>query len=211
VTLKDACTFKGTRRHSRKFCSMNSAQFGSALKEIVAMAKAKHASKRKRRSKAVPVLGAAGLLSLAGGSSSAQTIGHAIDLPTRGADASHQLMLSDEEVSDVSLATFYVFDKENTASGRPGLQLTRGGCGGCGGRGCGCGGCGGRGCGCLRGCGGCGGCAALGLGIGLGLLGLAIGGCGGCGGYYYGGCGGGYYYGGCGGGYYYGGCGGGCY
>jgi hypothetical protein len=132
------------------------------------------------------------LLSLAGGSSSAQTIGHAIDLPTRGGDASHQLMLSDEEVSDVSLATFYVFDKENTASGRPGLQLTRGGCGGCGGRGCGCGGCGGRGCGCLRGCGGCGGCAALGLGIGLGLLGLAIGGCGGCGGYYYyGGCGGG--------------------
>ena len=150
-------------------------------------------------------LRAAGLLSLAGGNASGQTIGHAIDLPTRGADASHQLMLSDEEVSDVSLATFYFFDKENTALGRPGLQLVRGGCGGCGGRGCGCGGCGGRGCGCFRGCGGC---AALGIGIGLGLglLGLGLGGCGGC--YYYGGCGC-YYYGGCGG-YYYGGCGG-CY
>jgi hypothetical protein len=173
------------------------------------MTHAKQASKRKRRSKAVRVLGAAGLLSLAGGSSSAQTIGHAIDPPTRGADASHQLTLSDEEVSDVSLATFYVFDKENTALGRPGLQLVRGGGCGCGGRGCG--GCGGRGCGCFRGCGGCG-CAALGLGIGLGLLGLGLGGCGGCGGgYYYGGCGGGYYYGGCGGGGYYGGCGGGGY
>jgi hypothetical protein len=174
------------------------------------MAQAKQPSKRKRRTKAVPILGAAGLLSLVGSSASAQTIGHAIDLPTRGTDASHRLMLIDEEISDVSLATFYVFDKENTALGRPGLELIRGGgcgggCGGCGGRGCG-----GGGCGCLRGCGGCGGCAALGLGIGLGLLGLGLGGCGGCGGYYYGGCGGGYYYGGCGGGYY-GGCGGGYY
>jgi hypothetical protein len=43
------------------------------------MTHAKQASKRKRRSKAVRVLGAAGLLSLAGGSSSAQTIGHPID------------------------------------------------------------------------------------------------------------------------------------
>jgi hypothetical protein len=167
------------------------------------MTQAKQASKRKRRSKTVQVLGAAGLLSLAGGSAATQAA-PAADIPARHIEPSHEFTLSEEEVSDVSLATFYVFDKERAL--RPGVQLVRGGgCGGggCGCRGCGGGGCGGRGCGCLRGCGGCGGCAALGLG--LGLLGLALGGCGG--GYYYGGCGGGYYYGGGGGGYY-GGCGG---
>jgi hypothetical protein len=131
------------------------------------MLHAKQASKRKRRSKAVPALGAAGLLSLAGGAS-AQTIGAAADIPTRHVEPSHELTLSEEEVSDVSLATFYVFDKENGALSSPGVQLVRGGCGGCGGRGCGgcggrgCGGCGGRGCGCVRGCGGCGGCGCAG-------------------------------------------------
>ena len=138
------------------------------------MLHAKQASKRKRRSKAVPVLGAAGLLSLAGGVST-QAAGPAADIPARHIEPSHELTLSEEEVSDVSLATFYVFDKETAVS--PGLQLVRGGCGGCGGRGCGgcggrgcggrgCGGCGGRGCGCLRGCGGCGGCGAGGCGGG---------------------------------------------
>jgi hypothetical protein len=160
------------------------------LKETFAMSHAKQASKRKRRSKTVPVLGAAGLLSLAGGAS-AQMIGHPVELPTRGADTSHELMLSDEEVSDVSLATFYVFNKEN--AGRPGLRLVRGGCGGggCGG-GCGgrCGGCGGGGCGggCGGRCGGCGvGCRGCG---GFGGCGCIIGcvGCGGCGGWWTGGC-----------------------
>ncbi|MFZ1173792.1 MAG: hypothetical protein WAO01_21635, partial [Bradyrhizobium sp.] len=62
---------------------------------------------------------------------------------------------------DVSLATFYVFDKESTAAAKDGnVQLARGcGCRGCGGcRGCrGCRGCG-RGCGC--GVGWVGGCCA---------------------------------------------------
>ncbi|MGC1350693.1 MAG: hypothetical protein WA858_13065, partial [Xanthobacteraceae bacterium] len=102
------------------------------------MLHAKQASKRKRRSKAVPVLGAAGLLSLAGGAVSTQAAGPAADIPARHIEPSHELTLSEEEVSDVSLATFYVFDKETTVS--PGVQLVRGG-------GCGCGGCGGRGCG----------------------------------------------------------------
>src|SRR5580658_9440285 len=100
------------------------------------MLHAKQASKRKRRSKAVPVLGAAGLLSLAGGGVSTLAAGPAADIPARHIEPSHELTLSEEEVSDVSLATFYVFDKENAAS--PGLQLVRGGCGGCG---HGCGGC----------------------------------------------------------------------
>jgi len=71
----------------------------------------------------------------------AQAAGPAANLPTRTIEPSHELTLSEEEVFDVSLATFYVFDRENT----PGFQLVRGGCGGCG---HGCGGCG-------HGCGGC--------------------------------------------------------
>jgi hypothetical protein len=72
--------------------------------------------------------------------------------------------LAEEEISDVTLATFHLYDKENAGVNRsPLLQLTRCGCGRCGGRGCRCGGrgcrCGGRGCRCRGGCGcGCGGC-----------------------------------------------------
>jgi hypothetical protein len=133
------------------------------------MLRAKQAAKRKRRSKAVPLLGAAGLFSLASGVSAQAA--PAANMPMPAIEPSHEMLLGDEEVTDVSLATFYVFDKENTTLTRPGLQLVRGGCGGggCGGRGCGCGGgggcrCGGGGCrcgggcGCFVGCGGCGGC-----------------------------------------------------
>jgi hypothetical protein len=153
------------------------------------MSHAKHASKRKRRSKSLPVLGAAGLsLSLAGGASA--TGGLAEDAPTtRNTAMNHEIILSEEEIFDVSLATFYVFDKENKPElGQP-LRLAAGRCGGCGCGGRGCGGCGGRGCG---GCAGARGCAGFG-------------GCGGCRGCRGGGCGCGW--GGCGGG----GCGwGGC-
>jgi hypothetical protein len=122
------------------------------------MPRAKQASKRKHRTRAVPVLGAAGLLSLTGGASAA-TGGPAVDMPTTPNSApGHEITLGEEEISDVSLATFYVFDKENAGTPRLGEQVAWGcrGCGGC--RGCrGCGGCrcGWRGCG---GCGGCGGC-----------------------------------------------------
>jgi len=124
------------------------------------MSHAKQASKQKKsRACAVPLLGAAGLsLSLASGAPAA-TVG----------PAAHEITLGEEEISDVSLATFYVFDKENAGTSRPDLLLVRGGhgCGhGCGHHGCGHG-CG-RGC---RGCRGCGGCG-----------GGWWGGCGGCGG-----------------------------
>jgi hypothetical protein len=61
-----------------------------------------------------------------------------------------RFVLSEEEMADVSLATFHLIDKENVGAG---VQLARG-CRGC--RGCraGCRGC--RGC-AVRGCGGCGG------------------------------------------------------
>jgi hypothetical protein len=62
--------------------------------------------------------------------------------------------LGEEEIADVSLATFHVFDKENVGSGvQVAWYRACGGCGGC--RAC-------RGCGCraCRACGGCGGCCA---------------------------------------------------
>ena len=39
------------------------------------------------------------------------------------------VILAEEEISDVSLATFYVFDKENTGAHRSGVQLAARGCG----------------------------------------------------------------------------------
>src|SRR4026209_515746 len=90
---------------------------------------AKQASKQKRRSKAIPVLGAAGLsLSLAG-TASAGPGGPAVNLPTSGNGDGNQVFLGEEEISDVSLATFYVFDKEG-ADASSMVELVGHGCGG---------------------------------------------------------------------------------
>src|SRR6516165_7344994 len=95
------------------------------------MPHAKQASKTRRR-KSLPVLGAAGLsLSLASGAS-ATVPGMSANLPVPMASFSQQITLRDEEISDVSLATFNVFDKENKQ--RPCAQIAMGGGGG----GCGC-------------------------------------------------------------------------
>ena len=68
----------------------------------------KEAVRRKRRTKAMPVLGAAGLsLSLAIGLSAAS--GSIDPDPATSAPAAQQVM-DDEQISDVSLATFHVFD-----------------------------------------------------------------------------------------------------
>ncbi len=100
------------------------------------MSYVKQTSRRKRKSKAVPVLGAAGLsLSLASGASAAMG-GPASDMLTPTAGVSHEITLCEEEISDVSLATFYVFDKEIDPTVQQ-VKLARGGCGGCGGCGCG--------------------------------------------------------------------------
>src|SRR6201995_6005076 len=98
----------------------------------------KQASKRKRVTKAaVPALGAAGLtFSLAGGASAAT-------MPTADApqnlnfSPTQSVLLGEEEIADVCLATFHLFDKEN---GGTGFQQMAWGCrcGGCRGfRGCG--------------------------------------------------------------------------
>jgi hypothetical protein len=100
------------------------------------MSHAKQAStKRKRSINAVPVLSAAGLsLSLASGASAA--IGRlAADMPTPKTGMSHEITLCEEEISDVSLATFYVLNVENVGTFRRRIKLAAGGCG------CGCGGC----------------------------------------------------------------------
>ena len=94
------------------------------------MSHAKQAStKRKRSINAVPVLSAAGLsLSLASGASAA--IGRpAADVLTPKTGMSHEITLCEEEISDVSLATFYIFDNERAETSRRGLKLAQGGCG----------------------------------------------------------------------------------
>ena len=106
------------------------------------MSHAKQASKRKGRRKAVTVLGVAGMLALAGGAAGA-AVGPAGDTLT----GNTAITLDEEEISDVSLSTFYVFDHENAVTHRPSLQLAqRRGCAGCAGD------CGGGGPTCCAGC-----------------------------------------------------------
>jgi hypothetical protein len=160
------------------------------------MPRVKQASKQKRTTKAVAakLLGAAGLgFSLAG--SAAASAMPTTDIPQPGNTSPNQrFVLGEEEMADVSLATFHLFDRENPGGG---VQLARGcggcgGCRGCGGGGGGCGGfrgCGGggfvgcRGCGGGFGCRGCGGFRGCGCGVGIGFgFGGCVGfvGCAGC-------------------------------
>jgi hypothetical protein len=123
---------------------------------------------------ALPALGAAGLtFSMVGGASAAVAPANDVSQSTNYSP-NQQITLGEEEIADVSLATFYVFDKEAAAAAKEGtIQLARG----CGCRGCG-GGC--RGC---RGCGGCRGCRGCGVGWGIGIGGCGVGwgwGVGGC-------------------------------
>jgi hypothetical protein len=84
------------------------------------MSRGKQKSKQKGRAKAVTVLGVAGALSLAGSASRA-----AAGPPDDTLTANTAVTLYDEEISDVSLSTFYVFDHENAGARHPGLQLAR--------------------------------------------------------------------------------------
>ena len=150
------------------------------------MARTKQVSKRKRRRIGLPALGAAGvsLVMVGGAAANAPTA----NVPSlQDTSLRPAITLDEEEIADVSLGTFYVFDKENDSRLGQGIRLAaRGGCGRCGGCAadrCGGGGrcavagcaaarcavarcaaarcavarCAGR-CGCGGGCGGCGGC-----------------------------------------------------
>jgi hypothetical protein len=127
------------------------------------MRRVKQASKQKRTTKAaaVTVLGATGLGFSLLGSGSASTMPAADIAQSDNTSPNQRFVLSEEEMADVSLATFHLFDKENVGSG---VQLARaGGCRGCAARGCR--GCAARGC---RGCAvrGCRGCAVRGCAVG---------------------------------------------
>ena len=92
----------------------------------------KRSSISKRRSKALSTLGFAGMsLSVASGACASTSEALANTSPP---SQKNELFLGEEEICDVTLATFYIFDKEN--AGPPPLfqkrRLTLGGCGGCG-------------------------------------------------------------------------------
>ena len=88
------------------------------------MPNTKRASKRRGRKEAVPVVGVVGVsLSLAGGASAATAVPTA-DTPSWDTGRA-QITLNEEEIADVSLATFYVFDKENAGTPRLGEKLRR--------------------------------------------------------------------------------------
>ena len=143
------------------------------------MARAKQASKRKRPMKALP-WGAAGLsLAMAGGASA----GVAPTTKAPSHSAPPVITLGEEELSDVSLSKFFVYDRETTASNKLGLQYAQR----CGGRCGGAGRCGGGGCAAAR-CARCGGGCAVGrcrCGVGVGCAvvrrcGCGVGFCAGC-------------------------------
>jgi hypothetical protein len=95
----------------------------------------KRSSIGRRRSKALPALGFAGMsLSMASGACASTS---EVSANTSPPSQKHELFFGEEEISDVSLATFYVFDKEN-AGPPPLFQKPRlaVGCGGCGGASC---------------------------------------------------------------------------
>ena len=103
------------------------------------MSRVKQVSKRMRLTKAagVPALGAAGLSLSLVGSASASAPATADDPQFLNTIPNQRFVLSEEEIADVSLATFHVFDKENGTGGFTRLAMGAGGCG-CGtGKGCG--------------------------------------------------------------------------
>jgi hypothetical protein len=106
-------------------------------------------TKHKQLKRAVPVAGAVGVSVALAGGAAAGTVGTTTDV--KDTAQAPEINFSDEEIADVRLGTFFVFDKEDVA--RPGVQYAQGcrRCGGC--RGCG------LGCRACRACGGCSGCA----------------------------------------------------
>jgi hypothetical protein len=89
------------------------------------MSQMKEANQRKRRTKSVPVLSATALsLSLTSGASAA--ISRMKPNPATSAPVSRHLMLYEEEISDFSLATFHVFNKEKIGSHPPNTRVARG-------------------------------------------------------------------------------------
>ena len=82
------------------------------------MARTKQVSKRKRRRIGLPALGAAGVsLVMAGGAAANAPTANVPSL--QDTSLRPAITLDEEEIADVSLGTFYVFDKENEFPARP--------------------------------------------------------------------------------------------
>src|SRR5262245_20625866 len=95
-------------------------------KMVVGTSAVKRASKRRPRSKAIPALGAAGLsLTL---TSEASVAAPALDTVSSNARIGHEFVLRESEIFDVSLATFYVFDKEQPGAFARGIIKVTGCC-----------------------------------------------------------------------------------
>ena len=132
------------------------------------MTQARRSSKRKR-GKAALAFGAVGVsLAMTGVASATAPV---TNVPLQ--DNTRQFILGEEEISDVSLATFHIFDRENPSLSQD-IKEARGGCGRCGGGGGRCAGAGGRCAGA-----GVGRCAGAGVGrcAGAGVGRCAVGRC----------------------------------
>ena len=97
------------------------------------MSRTKRASKGKGSRKALTVLSVAGM------SLAATTNGAVAEISPQGSAPLHAAPLYEEEIFDVSLATFHLFDQERAGANNSLMTYAHGGCGGCGG----CHGCGG--------------------------------------------------------------------
>src|ERR1700730_15987590 len=103
-----------------------SAQSSPFILEDAIMRRIKQASTPKRTSKtaAVSVLGAAGLVFSRVGPASAPPVPTADSPQADKSLPDHRFVLGEEEMADVSLATFYLFDRENVVGG--GVQMAAG-------------------------------------------------------------------------------------
>ncbi len=129
------------------------------------MPRTKRKPNQKQLKRAAPVVGVVGAsVALAGGAYATGVANSSPDVSVRDTTLGPQINLSEEELSDVSLGTFYVFDKESTAEPRQqmavvvvrrcGARCAVAACAGCRGcRGCAVGGC--RACIACAGCSGC--------------------------------------------------------
>jgi hypothetical protein len=151
---------------ARRICRAHTCHLKQNLRRMQTMPRVKQASKQKSTTKAaaVTVLGATGLGFALLDSASASTMAASDIAQSDNATPNQRFVLSEEEMADVSLATFHLFDNEDVGSG---VQLAQRGGRGCAARGCR--GCAARGCrGCaVRGCRGCAvrGCAVRGCAV----------------------------------------------
>jgi len=126
-------------------------------------------NRRRKRTIAVPLVGAVGAsMAVAGGAYATGVVGSPSGPSLKNDVPGPQINLSEEEISDVNLGTFFVFDRENLEE--YGEQYAQRGCRG-GGRGCAAARCGGGGrcavarCAGAARCGGCRGCRGCSVGV----------------------------------------------